>query len=142
MLLGAVPALAQQSPGEQQSVVPAPGTPEQGSRVVGPLVLLFETGSAALSPESQATLDQAARLYREGRPISMTITGSTDSVGSAEQNLLLSQRRANAVLRGMLARGMLVERSQILAKGESNPTVPTAAGVAEPQNRRVEISWR
>ena len=72
----------------------------------------------------------------------MTITGATDSVGTAEQNLVLSQQRANSVLRGLLARGLPAERCQILAKGETNPTVPTARGVAEAQNRRVEISWR
>lgn len=143
VLLGAAPAFAQQAPSEQQPVTaPAPGGTEQGAEPSGKLVLLFDTGSAALGPENQAILDQASRLYREGRPILMTVAGSTDAVGSAERNLQLSQQRANAVLRGLLARGLPAERCQVLAKGASNPAVPTANGVAEPQNRRVEITWR
>ena len=121
---------------------PAPGGPEQGAEPSGKLVLLFETGSAALDSRNEAILDEASRLYREGRPIIMTVTGGTDSVGQPAQNLLLSQRRANAVARGLLARGLPAERTQIVAKGETNPTVPTARGVAEQQNRRVEITWR
>ena len=120
----------------------APGGPEQGAEPSGRLVLLFETGSATLDPRNQAILDEASRLYREGRPIIMTVTGGTDAVGAPEQNLLLSQRRANAVARGLLARGLPAERTQIVAKGETNPAVPASRGVPEAQNRRVEITWR
>lgn len=147
ILLSAGPALAQQGSTPREVVpepvtAPAPGSSEQGAQPSGTLVLLFGTGSAALTPENQAILDQASRLYREGRPILMTVTGSTDAVGIPEQNLLLSQRRANAVVRGLLARGLPAERCQVLAKGETNPVVPTPRGVPEPQNRRVEITWR
>lgn len=137
ILLSAGTALAQ-----EPVTAPAPGGSEQGAQPTGRLVLLFPTGGSALSPENQAILDQASRLYREGRPILMTVAGSSDAVGSPERNLLLSQQRANAVLRGLLARGLPAERTQVLAKGETNPAVPTANGVAEPQNRRVEITWR
>jgi len=70
------------------------------------------------------------------------VSGSSDAVGQPAENLLLSQRRATAVVRGMIARGIPAERTQILAKGETNPPVPAQRGVAEPQNRRVEITWR
>ena len=95
-----------------------------------------------LDARNQATLDQASRLYREGRPIIMTVSGGSDAVGQPAQNLLLSQRRATAVVRGMIARGIPAERTEILAKGETNPAVPAQRGVPEPQNRRVEITWR
>lgn len=135
---------AQDRAGYSQAPVtaPAPGGPLQGAEPSGRLVLLFETGSAALGPRNQAILDEASRLYREGRPIIMTVTGGTDSVGSAERNLLLSQQRANAVARGLLARGLPAERTQIVAKGETNPAVAAPRGVPEVQNRRVEITWR
>lgn len=106
------------------------------------LVLYFDTGSAAIRPSDVAVLDQAARLYRDGNPIVMVLTGATDSVGSPEVNLRISQLRTASVLHGLVARGLPAERFQLLAKGESEPAVPTAAGVAEPQNRRVEIRWR
>ena len=121
---------------------PAPGGPVQGAEPAGKLVLLFGTGASALDSRNEAILDQASRLYREGRPIIMIVSGSTDAVGQPTDNLLLSQRRATAVVRGMIARGIPAERTQILAKGETNPAVPAQRGVPEPQNRRVEITWR
>jgi outer membrane protein OmpA-like peptidoglycan-associated protein len=106
------------------------------------LVLYFDSGSATVGKEGLATLDQASRLYREGKPIVMVVSGSSDSVGTPAGNLRLSQQRADAVLRGLIARGIPAERFQVLAKGETEPSVPTAKGTAEPRNRRVEITWR
>lgn len=133
---------AQQNPAVAPVTAPAPGGPMQGAEPSGSLVLLFETGSAAIDAQHQAILDQASRLYREGRPIIMIVSGSADAVGSPAHNLNLSQQRANAVARGLLARGIPAERTQILAKGETNPAVPARRGVPEAQNRRVEITWR
>jgi outer membrane protein OmpA-like peptidoglycan-associated protein len=106
------------------------------------LLLYFDLGSAEVRPTDVAVLDQASRLYRDGKPLVMVITGSTDAVGTAESNLRLSQRRAEAVLRGLVARGIPPERFQILAKGQTEPAVPTTPGSAEPGNRRAEITWR
>ena len=143
----AVAAMAQQADPQTSTApapvaAPAPGGPTQGAEPAGKLVLLFNTGTSALDARNEAVLDQASRLYREGRPIIMIVSGSTDAVGQPADNLLLSQRRATAVVRGMIARGIPAERTQILAKGETNPAVPAQRGVPEPQNRRVEITWR
>jgi len=120
----------------------APGGASEGATPSGKLVLLFDTGSAALDAHNEAILDKASRLYREGRPIIMIVSGSTDSVGAPAQNLLLSQQRANSVARGLIARGIPAERTQILAKGETNPAVQAPRGTPEAQNRRAEITWR
>ena len=143
----AATAMAQQAEPQTSTApapvaAPAPGGPVQGAEPAGKLVLLFNTGASALDSRNEAILDQASRLYREGRPIIMIVSGSTDAVGQPTENLLLSQRRATAVVRGMIARGIPAERTQILAKGETNPAVPAQRGVPEPQNRRVEITWR
>lgn len=146
ILLGAAgTALAQQSADPAPAPATgaaAPGGAAEGASPAGKLVLLFAPGSAALGAQSEATLDKASRLYREGRPIVMIVAGSSDTTGSPAQNLLLSQARADAVARGMAARGIPAERTQILAKGVTALPVPTGPGVAEPQNRRVEITWR
>jgi len=55
---------------------------------------------------------------------------------------LISQQRAATVLRGLVARGIPAERFQLLAKGETDPVVPARQGVAQAENRRVEIRWR
>lgn len=106
------------------------------------LVVYFDEGSATVRPADLPVLDQASRTYREGQPIVMILSGSTDSVGSPITNLVLSQRRADAVLQALVARGIPAARFQILAKGETEPAVPGQAGQPEPRDRRVEIAWR
>jgi outer membrane protein OmpA-like peptidoglycan-associated protein len=114
---------------------PAPAAP-------APLVVFFDVGSTTIRNEDKAVLDHASRAYSEGKPIVMILTGTADRTGSAEVNLDLSQRRAEAVLKGLLARGIPADRFQVLAKGETELPVPTNEGVADMQNRRVEITWR
>lgn len=148
VLVGVVGAAAAQQAAPQPALTnapvtaPAPGGAAEGAEATGKLVLLFKSGVAALDASNEAVLDKAARLYSEGQPAIMIVTGSTDAVGVAAENPLLSQRRATAVFRGMVARGIPAERTQILAKGETNPAVLAKRGVAEAQNRRVEITWR
>jgi outer membrane protein OmpA-like peptidoglycan-associated protein len=107
-----------------------------------PLVLYFDLGSAAIRNEDKAVLDHASRAFNEGKPIVMILTGTADRTGDAALNLEISQLRAAAVLKGLIARGIPADRFQVLAKGETELPVPTNPGVAEAQNRRVEITWR
>ncbi len=120
---------------------PAPGGSQEGGTADGKLVLLFDTGQKSLGAENEAILDKAARLYRDARPVIMIVSGGSDSVGNPVSNLILSNQRALAVARGLVARGIPAERTQVLSKGETNPAVKTGEGVAEAANRRVEISW-
>ncbi len=138
----AQPAAPQPTHPDTTVATPAPGGDAEGAKPAGKLVLLFDTGDAKLDARNEAILDHASRLYREGRPIIMIVSGSTDAVGSPAKNLLLSLRRATTVAQGLLVRGIPAERTQILAKGETNPAVPGQRGVPEPQNRRVEIIIR
>jgi outer membrane protein OmpA-like peptidoglycan-associated protein len=105
-------------------------------------VLHFDPGSAAIRPKDVPLLDEASRLYRAGKPIVMTVTGSADTTGAPAANLRLSEQRADNVLQGLVSRGIPVERFQVVAKGETDPVVPTAPDVSEERNRRVEITWR
>jgi outer membrane protein OmpA-like peptidoglycan-associated protein len=59
--------------------------------------------------------------------------------GSEQYNLALSLRRAEAVKAAMIKQGVPASLIVVVGKGESQPLVPTADGVREPQNRRVEI---
>jgi outer membrane protein OmpA-like peptidoglycan-associated protein len=107
-----------------------------------PLVVYFDLGSTAIRNEDKAVLDHASRAFNEGKPIVMILTGTADRTGDAAVNLEISQLRAAAVLKGLIARGIPADRFQVLAKGETELPVPTNPGVAEVQNRRVEITWR
>lgn len=106
------------------------------------LVILFPEGSARIGDTGVSTLDQASRLYRAGNPIVMIVTGTTDATGNPTQNLVLSERRARAVLDGLVERGVPVAKLQLLAAGSTVPAVQAPAGAVAPENRRVEISWR
>jgi outer membrane protein OmpA-like peptidoglycan-associated protein len=130
------PATPQTSTGVAKSdAEPAPAAP-------APLVVYFDIGSSTIRNQDRAVLDHASRAYNEGKPIVMILTGTADRTGDAQINLELSQRRAAAVLTGLLSRGIPADRFQVLAKGETDLPVPTNPGVAELQNRRVEITWR
>ncbi len=139
---GAQPAEPQPPSASAPVSAPAPGGAAAGATPAGDTVLLFATGTATLGAQNEALLDKAARIYAQDRPVIMIVTGSTDRVGSPVDNLLLSQRRATMVVHAMIARGIPADRTQILAKGETNPPVSTARGVAQAENRRVEITWR
>jgi outer membrane protein OmpA-like peptidoglycan-associated protein len=134
-LIAGVQAAAAEPQTNVAATTPASSAPSS-------LLLYFNPGSATVRPKDVALLDQASRLYREGKPIVMIVSGSTDSTGSPAVNLRLSQRRANNVLQGLVSRGIPVERFQVIAKGETDLLVPTPPGVSEERNRRVEITWR
>jgi outer membrane protein OmpA-like peptidoglycan-associated protein len=131
LLVGAPAAQAE----DTSTANPAPSAPSS-------LVLHFDPGSATVRQQDVPLLDQASRLYRAGNPIVMVVTGSADTVGAAAANLRLSQLRANNVLQGLVSRGIPVERFQVIAKGQTDPVVPTPPETSEERNRRVEITWR
>ena len=138
--LAAGQTLAQQAPESAPAAAPSPAVPDAAKPE--PLVVYFDLGSATVRTQDLAVLDKASRLYTEAKPLVMIVSGATDATGPAQLNLDLSQKRAQAVLKGLVARGIPPERFQVLAKGGTEPTVATPAGVEEQRNRRVEIAWR
>lgn len=116
--------------------------PASGPASPDSITLFFSSGSTAIRPDDAAKLDHAARLFRDAHPIVMQVAGSSDTVGNAETNLKLSQRRADAVFRGLVERGIPASRFQILAKGETDLADQTKPGVPDQRNRSVQITWR
>ncbi len=57
-------------------------------------------------------------------------------------NDALSRQRAEVVRNALLARGIAVDKVVTIGRGKRDPVVPTAEGVAEARNRRVEIQVR
>ena len=106
------------------------------------LKVYFETGSANIGADQAQTLDQAARLFRDGNPIVMIVSGVADTVGPPDVNLALSVERAEAVVQGLTDRGIPVGQLQVIGRGNSELEVDTEADVAEPENRIAEITWR
>ena len=106
------------------------------------LRVYFELGSARIGTDQSDVLDIAARTFRDGDPYVMIVSGVADTVGSPATNLSLSLARAQAVVDALAARGIPVERLQVLGRGNSELVVDTDDDVQEPENRVVEISWR
>jgi hypothetical protein len=105
----------------------------------GHFVVFFPTDEATLSPEAVQMVDEAAAEYLQTGIAQIKVTGHTDTVGSAAYNLALSERRAARVADELIRRGVPATDIVTVGRGEEDLLVPTADGVAEPRNRRVEI---
>ena len=107
----------------------------------GPYIVFFDWDKSDITPEASTILDSAVSAYGNCARVPVMIAGYTDRSGSAKYNQGLSERRAGSVRSYMTAHG--VEDSAITAQGfgENNNRVPTADGVRELQNRRVEITY-
>jgi outer membrane protein OmpA-like peptidoglycan-associated protein len=106
----------------------------------GDYLVFFAFDSAELEADARQTFAEAAEAYRRtGEAQQITATGHTDTSGSAEYNLELSQRRAEAVAAELGRQGVPATDIVTIGRGEEDLLVPTADGVREPRNRRVEI---
>jgi outer membrane protein OmpA-like peptidoglycan-associated protein len=117
------------------AAVPAPPPPP--SRRV--FLVFFDWDRDTITPQGNAILQQAANAYRSGAPVQIQVTGYTDRSGSPGYNQRLSERRANNVARALAGMGVPRNQMAVSGRGENDNRVPTAPGVREPQNRRVEI---
>jgi outer membrane protein OmpA-like peptidoglycan-associated protein len=101
-------------------------------------LVFFDWSKADLTDRARQIIGEAASARGAG-VTRIEVNGFTDRSGPADYNMGLSQRRANAVAAELVRRG--VPRNEIVTRGfgEENNLVPTADGVREPQNRRVEI---
>jgi len=99
----------------------------------------FATGSYAISPSFQATLDQIAQSLRDYPNSLIDVYGHTDTVGSTASNQTLSEERARAVANYLINRGVGSNRIRWQGFGETQPKIATGDNVNEPANRRVEI---
>lgn len=104
--------------------------------------LRFATGSAELTPGARRSLDELGRALASPQlaPYRFRIEGHTDTVGSAEQNRSLSERRAMTV-RDYLTRryGVGADRLEAVGLGEGQLLMPTPDETAEARNRRVQV---
>ena len=99
----------------------------------------FATGSAAISPSFQATLDQVATSMVQYPNSLIDVYGHTDTVGSTASNQTLSEERARAVANYLISRGVAANRIRWQGYGETQLKVQTGDNVNEALNRRVEI---
>jgi outer membrane protein OmpA-like peptidoglycan-associated protein len=102
--------------------------------------IYFPTGGYALDAKDQAQVRDVAGMMQSNPDFVGTILGKTDSVGSAQFNERLSQRRANPVFEALVYDNKVSEnRIQMCWTGERLPFTSTADETAEAQNRMAAI---
>ena len=104
-------------------------------------LVFFDFDKAFLTPEAKNIIRAAADAIKKDKATKVKLVGHADRSGSAQYNKALSNRRASAVKQMLVKLGIKSKMITTAAKGESQPLVPTADGVREPQNRRVEILY-
>lgn len=120
--------------------VPAPAAaPAPAPAPALKYTVYFETG-ANLSPDAQKILDKVASAFKAAPNATLSLVGYSDLTGPQSARKLVSLNRAMAARDALVKDG--VPKSAIMATGagDQDPAVPTPDGVAEPRNRRVEIT--
>ena len=119
----------------------APTPPPQAVCETGPYIVFFNWDSADITSDAAQILDSAASAYANCGNASVMLAGYTDTSGTVQYNLGLAARRNASVRDYLTSRGIGSGMINSQAFGEANPRVPTADGVRELQNRRVEITY-
>jgi outer membrane protein OmpA-like peptidoglycan-associated protein len=108
-------------------------------RVVLPESVTFRTASAAVDPGFRPALRAVSDSLRQHPRSTVRVVGHTDNVGSAAYNAQLSQERALAVARELIANGTAASRITVSGRGFQEPIASNATAAGRAENRRVEI---
>lgn len=119
---------------------PAPPPAPQGVCNKGPYTVFFDWDKSDVTSEAATILDSAIASYAYCGDAQIQLDGYADRSGSQQYNLGISTRRNAAVRAYLTSHGLSDSMISGQAFGEENPRVPTADGVRELQNRRVEIT--
>lgn len=101
--------------------------------------ILFATGRANISPQSEVILEKAYQTLVSYPDMDVEIHGFTDNTGNYNTNITLSQKRAEAVRRYLISRG--IDPARLVAKGfgPANPIAPNNTKDGRARNRRIEF---
>jgi outer membrane protein OmpA-like peptidoglycan-associated protein len=101
--------------------------------------VLFDTGKATLKPGAMSAINRLANFLSQNSNTKVLVEGHTDSVGSDDYNIGLSERRARAVATELESRGIADSQIQTLGRGKDMPVATNGTPEGRQQNRRVEI---
>lgn len=101
--------------------------------------VFFPLGSTMLGDQDKTALAAAAQVYKTKPNAKVTVTGFTDTVGSPDLNMRLSEARADAVKNILVQNGVPADSITTSGSGESGLLVDTAAQTNEGRNRRVVV---
>ena len=101
--------------------------------------VLFATGKSDLSPAAMQSVNKLADFLQKHPNRNLLIEGHTDSTGSDELNMTLSQKRADAVKGALTKNGVSADRITSKGYGKKYPAATNDTPAGRSQNRRVEI---
>jgi outer membrane protein OmpA-like peptidoglycan-associated protein len=101
--------------------------------------VLFDFDQASLKPGAREKLAKVSGILLAYPTLHMNIEGHTDSVGSDDYNLKLSQRRADAVRDYLTSNGINTANVQAVGLGKDGPVASNDTAAGRQQNRRVEM---
>jgi outer membrane protein OmpA-like peptidoglycan-associated protein/outer membrane protein W len=102
-------------------------------------LVFFDWDKYNLTPRATEIISEAASDSKSSSVTTLDVSGYTDTSGTPDYNMGLSERRAKAVAAQLETDGVPASEIEIHAYGETHLLVATGPGVREPQNRRVEI---
>src|SRR5512143_199028 len=113
--------------------------PDNSIRLDMPSEVLFDFDSAAIKPSFAPSLGKVANVLQQYPDTTIKVVGHTDSIGSDQYNLGLSQRRAQSVANYLASQGVASQRLTTEGMGKQNPRASNATEAGRQQNRRVEM---
>lgn len=108
--------------------------------VLGENSVNFDFNKATLTENAKVNLDRLIPVFREYGDTDINIYGYTDSKGSDEYNLKLSEQRAKSVVDYLVSKGLLLSRFKPIGVGEAEPIADNETDAGRAQNRRVEFA--
>jgi general secretion pathway protein A len=117
----------------------SPDTLQANPFARGKIIIFFPTNSNELTPEMLASLDQIARFLTAQKNFKVQISGYTDSAGSLNYNISVSQFRANSVKSYLAGKGVNPANLIAVGLGPKDPIASNDTPEGRQQNRRVEI---
>ena len=114
----------------------------QGDNIVlnMPNNVTFDSSSSTLKPAGANTLTGVAMVLKEYPKTAVNVVGYTDSTGSQDLNMRLSQQRADSVASSLIVQGVEASRVRTQGMGPANPIASNSTTEGKAQNRRVEIT--
>jgi outer membrane protein OmpA-like peptidoglycan-associated protein len=105
-------------------------------------ILYFKSDSTELTTNSKKILPEILESINSRKSQNISVIGHTDTAGSSQYNLQLSQKRASAINLILVQKGVTPTYINSTSHGQMNPLVKTADNTHEPRNRRVEVVVR
>ncbi|MFC2116933.1 OmpA family protein, partial [Bacteroidota bacterium] len=99
----------------------------------------FDIGKASIKPESMGIINEVVNLMNKYPDLKFSVEGHTDSDGSDELNMELSQKRSESVMNSMIGLGIPEDRLEAKGWGESKPISGDTSPEGKANNRRVEF---